>query len=163
MPKDLNEARIQRATSDREIKLGPFVFTRVVAAAPEVLIGFHRPDSTTVDQEVLDRFDDTIIALLEPTTLDTRTDRRVESAEAWRHMRQVGDEYGVITFNDMGEIVTMLLEGVVERPTEQPSESSDGSETPPTGTGSTDDSPSPEPRLMHLTPVASATPPTPAG
>lgn len=162
MPRDFNAERSARATSDREFILGPFTFKRVVSAAPEVLLGFHRPDETNLDQAVLDRFDETTLALIENDVIDNRTGEKVPKAEAWHFMRHEGDENGVVAFTDMGEIVTMLLGGVVERPTESPSDLSDGSLTPSTGTNSTDTSLSEEPVSTPLMHVVPSTPVTPA-
>lgn len=142
MPEDLNVTRKMRATSDRGILLGPFRFERVISAEPEVLVGFHRPDETSVDDEVIKRFDETILVLLEPLTTNVETGSKVPTEEAWTHMRRVGDENGKISFMDMGELIKILLGGVVERPTDEPSDSQDGSKTLSGGTSSTVLSPS---------------------
>lgn len=173
MPKDYNAARSQRASSDRGMQIGPFIFTRVVSAEPEVLIGFNRPDDAQlagsgVDQAVINRFDETILILLEPLAIDTRIPadgvmpREVPAKDAWDYMRHTGDENGVISFSDIGEIVADLLGGVVERPTEQPDGSPTGSETPPTGIASTETSPSEVvPHSILSTLGAPSTPSTP--
>src|SRR3954447_10327257 len=123
MPRGMNAERASRATSDRRILLGPYTFVRVISARPEVLVGFSMPMDATgasgVDQAVIDRFDESILALLETTSIRTDTGDVVDTREAWREMREVGDEHGVVSFADMGEIVVELLGGVVERPTEQ--------------------------------------------
>lgn len=166
MPRDMNAERASRATSDRSILLGPYTFNRVMSARPEVLIGFSQPvdpsGSTGVDQEVIDRFDETILKLMEPTAKRTATGEEVDTRAAWREMRETGDENGVVSFADMGEIATELLGGVVERPTDQPSDSPDGSTSQPTGTSSTGSLPSPEPASTNSTPVAPSTPSIPA-
>lgn len=162
MPTDYNEARAQRASSDRDLTIGPYTFRRVASAGPEVLVELNRPEGSNVDQEVIDKFDSTVLQLLEPVARLTATGAEIPAKEAWRIMRFAGDDYGVLSFADMGVIVTDLVSGLVERPTEQPSDSPGGSTTPLTGTSSTGTSPSEVPTSTLSTPAAPSTPSTPA-
>jgi hypothetical protein len=143
-PRDFNEPRRARSESERRFLLGPYTFTRRATAAPELLLRFQTAGEDGDDRNVIQIFDETVEALIDPAALVTETGEEVESLVAWRTMRTEGDENGVIGMEDIEGIVEFVVSGLTERPTGEPSDSSDGSPTPATGTSLTDTSASPE-------------------
>lgn len=155
-PKNFNEPRQARSESERRFLLGPYTFSRRATAAPELLLRFQSAGEDGDDRNVIQIFDETISALIEPHALVTESGVAVDALEAWKQMREEGDENGVIGMEDIEGIVEYVVAGLTERPIGEPSVSSDGSQTPETGTSSTGTSPSPAVQpLTSLTPAAS--------
>lgn len=155
-PKDFNEGRRARSESERRFVLGPYTFARRATAAPELLLRFQTAGEDGDDRNVIQIFDETVEALIEPIALITDTAEEVDALEAWRVMRTVGDANGVIGMEDIEGIVEYVVSGLTERPTGEPSDSQAGSPTPATGTTSTGISPSPVGQpSTPLTPAAS--------
>lgn len=159
-----NAARAARASSNRSFALGPYAFKRRLSVPPEVIIGFNSAVSMIQgdDSKALETLDDTIASICEGVAIDTRTGLEVPFVDAWGYMRHTGDEYGVIDLNDLRDVCEWLVSGVVERPTLQPSDSSDGSPTPTPGMPSMGGLPSPEPASTISTPDGVAMRSTPA-
>jgi hypothetical protein len=74
-------------------------------------------------------FDDTVVSFLEPG-----------QEEKWAKVRDPNAAHP-LNLTDLRALVAWLFEEQSGRPTEPPSDSSDGPETPGTGTRSTDGSP----------------------
>jgi hypothetical protein len=163
-PVDFNEARRKRAMSERRWNLGPYQFRRRATVPPEVLMSYSQAGRDGDDLGVIERFEKALLDLTEPNCMETRPDGTtilVPTAEAWKHMREVGDENDVVSFDDLTAITKYLVDGAVERPTGAPSDSQDGLPTPATGTTSMDGSPSEGMISILSTPGEHATPPTP--
>lgn len=131
--KDFDEARAERQARDRSFRIGGEEFTYRPAVAPEAILQWSRmtggemPDLT--EQEAIEIFDETVLAFLE-----------VGQEKKWKAVRDPKLE-NPLNISDLRELVSWLFEEQTGRPTGQPSDSSDGSGTPPTGTPSTEGSP----------------------
>lgn len=157
---DFNEARRARSMSERRFYLGPYTFKRRPTVPPEVLSMYSIAGNDGDDGDTIKRFETALLDLVEPTAIRTETGEELATTEAWQYMRFTGDENDVVSFEDMGSITQWLISGVVERPTGQPSDSSDGSPDPGTGTTSTPGVPATERTSTTLTAVAPVTPST---
>jgi hypothetical protein len=158
---DFNEARRKRSMSERRFTLGPYTFKRRPTIPPETLSKYATAGDDGDDGNAVRNFEQALLELVEPQAILTESGEQVSTADAWRVMRFEGDENDVISFEDLAAITSWLVAGVVERPTGQPSDSPDGSPTPPTGTTSTPGSQPEAPTLTVLTPAGPVTPFTP--
>lgn len=163
-PHDFNAKRVARATSERAFTLGPFTFKRRMSVPPETIANFRQSvtESGDDDRKHITSAESLIAAVSEDTVTRTATGETLPFAEAWQFMRFEGDEYGVLDVDDLLSLSRWLVEGAVERPTGQPSDSSNGSPTPQTGMISTGISPSAEPVSTISTPDGLSMRPTPA-
>ena len=130
--KNFDEARAEREARDRSFQIGGETFSYRPAIAPEAILrwsqmtGGEMPDLTEV--EAIEIFDETVVAFLEPG-----------QDEKWARVRSK-DAKHPINLADLRALVSWLFEEQTGRPTSQPSDSSGGPETEPTGTNSTDES-----------------------
>lgn len=138
-PVDFNEARRARAESERRFILGPYTFKRRSTIPPEVIVRYS--EAGNGDRNALEIFEQAFIELVEPKALVTGTDELIDTADAWQRMRFQGDEYDVVSFEDLRDMTDWLVEGVIERPTGLPSVSPDGFGIPTAGMISTDTAP----------------------
>lgn len=129
---DLDKARRARIAADHRFIIGGETFTRVGGAPPEALYEWETIDAQDDSREVLRIIDATIVSLIADP----------DGAERWKRLRDVrGDES--LTLADMQEVAKFLVTAVTGHPTEGPSDSSDGPQTPTGETPSTDVSSSP--------------------
>lgn len=127
--KDFDEAREERAKTDRTFTVAGEQFTRRPAVAPETILHWNQATSGEIDlteQEWLDVYDETILAMLEPG-----------QEEKWASVRDAGIE-NPLTVADLTAIIRWLFEEMAGRPTGPSSDSSDGRES--SATTSKDDS-----------------------
>lgn len=160
VPMDFNEARRKRSMSERRFTLGPYTFKRRPTIPPETLSKYANAGNDGDDGNTIVAFESALLELVEKEAVVTETGQAISTADAWRVMREEGDENDVISFEDLAAITNWLVAGVVERPTGEPSDSPDGSPIPPTGTTSTPGVPLGEPTSIPSTPAALSTPPT---
>lgn len=132
--KNFDEARKEREQRDRSFQIGGEDFTYRPAVAPEAILrwsqmtGGEMADELT-EEQALAIFDETVVAFLEPG-----------QEEQWAKVRDPEAAHP-LNISDLRELVSWLFEEQTGRPTEPPSDSSDGPESPGTGTRSTGGSP----------------------
>lgn len=137
MPKNFDDARRKReqqTREEREFVLGGETFYAKMAVRPEVLARWNDISEDMDLKQVLTITDEVILALLESV------DNTFERYTAVR-----ANEEDPIPLSDLLEVAQWLVEVQTGRPIEPPSVS--GGSAPselPTGTPSTDDSPSPD-------------------
>lgn len=164
-PVDFNAPRAERASTERRWTLGPYTFRRRATVPPEVLMSYSQSGRDGDDLGVIERFEKALLDLTEKICIEKLPDgttREVATADAWRFMRETGDENDVVSFDDLTAITKHLVGSAIERPTGEPSDSEDGSPTPATGMTSMVGSPSPAMISIVSTPDAPATPLTPS-
>lgn len=125
-------SRNERAQRDRSFRLGGRDFVTRVSVAPETILPWTRMIQGEIDPDeegALAIYDETVIGFLEPG-----------QDEAWKAVRDQNAEHP-INLPDLRALVTWLFEEQTGRPTVPRSPS--GSGPTASGTGSTDDSPSP--------------------
>lgn len=163
--RDFNVERRERSESERRFILGAYTFKRRPSIPLHVITGFANlrdVDPAAPDTpEVLRQFEDTFSTLVESKCRVTATGAEVDAAEAWRVLTTEGDELDVVGAEDLANITNWLVAGAIDRPTGQPSDSPDGSQSQNGGTNSMDTSHSAAPASTLLTPVAPVTPLTP--
>ena len=123
--KDFDEARREREEKDRSFTIGGEEFIRRPAVAPERILRFNQATGGEVElgeQEWLDVYDETILAMIEP------------GQEAkWQKVRDP-ELPNPLTLADLGALIRWLFEEMASRPTGPSSDSSDGRDS--TGTTS---------------------------
>lgn len=132
--KNFDEARREREQRDRGFQIGGEDFTYRPAVAPEAILNWSKMtggemgDDLT-EEAALSIFDETVVAFLEPG-----------QDEKWAKVRDPKAAHP-LNISDLRELVSWLFEEQSGRPTEPPSDSSDGPGSPTTGTPSTEGSP----------------------
>lgn len=138
--KNFDEARLERAERDRTFVIGGQELVRRVGVRPDDILHWNQATGGEIvptEQEWIEIYDETVIALLEPGM-----------EEKWAAVRSITDN--PLTVHDLLELIGYLLSEETGRPTGQPSDSSAGRKS--TGTISTEDSGSP---ALAAVPVAS--------
>lgn len=129
--RDFDAERLAVAEKDRSFRIGGRDFTYQTGVRPEVLARYFDGSPTGDNIETLAIYDDTVIAFLSPG-----------QEEAWREIRAV-EGPAAITLRNIRDLLDWLIAEQTGRPTQPPSESSNGSGSQANGTGSTADSGSP--------------------
>lgn len=133
--KNFDESRYQerstRPASERTFVIGGQSFLLRSAVRPEVLARLDEVDMEAPGQ---------VIAAVDSIIVDCLTEA---DREKWRQVRTTDDEATLISLQDLTELLQWVMGALSGRPTERPSDSSDGSA--PTGMFSTVVSPSTEP------------------
>lgn len=133
--KDFDAQRHEREanTDGRSFTIGGQELTARASVNPDVWIDYfdrRRNTQWESNRDYLEFLDAHIRAVLEP-----------ESADRWQHVREHADP--AITLADIDAVVDFLWETQSSRPPTQPTGSSNGSDSEPSGTSSTDASSSP--------------------
>jgi len=128
--KDFDQERDKRTEKERQFKIGGDVFTFKPAVPPEALFDWFDMGAGTSERDAIAIIDQLIVSFLESG-----------QEERWAAVRSA-DAKNPITNLDLLELVRWLIAEQTGRPTQPPSDSSDGPET--TTTISTEGSPSVE-------------------
>lgn len=147
--KDYNEGRAIRAANRAQFKLCTFTFTRRAEIPLDVITDFSEAmasvDGSGVDSVAVVRtFLSTFMECVDPKAIVTETGEAIDTKKAWKQMTTIGDEYGPIGAQTLGEVVMDLIAKGTDLPTSEPSVSPDGSPTEPATPSSTPLSPSEE-------------------
>jgi hypothetical protein len=149
--KDFDVARKEREERDRGFQIGGETFTCRAAVAPQSVMRWGkmtagefyardtngnvvvnpvsgRPLSVLTEEEILEIFDETVVAFLEPG-----------QQEKWEAVR-AADAKHPVNLDDLTELIEWLWEQSAGHPTGEPSGSTDGGASPPTETRSTEGS-----------------------
>jgi hypothetical protein len=126
----------KRLLGDRSFTLRGETFSYVANSRYDVLRRVSELSETSAGTAVLTTLESAVIELIEDTPEINGDGKPSSSHERFREICQREDF--PITFEDLNEIATWLIEKQVDRPTQAPSSSPDGRDS--TGTNSTDTS-----------------------